>query len=137
MKLRPFEDRVIIKQTEASKEADGVLVPETSQVAPAEGIVVAVGPGVIKGDQLLLKSILKLLKWTVYLWVNVKHPTMITQIPDVDDNYSPMQVRVGDYVIFGKYAGTKIKVDGEEYMMVRQSDCFMCDEEKTELLKNP
>lgn len=129
MKIRPFEDRVIIKQTEASKESDGVLLPDQSQVQPAEGIVVAVGPGVIRGDQLILKAIYKLLKWFVLYWATFKQTS---EPPPADDpDYSPMQVRVGDYVIFGKYAGTKIKFDGQEYIMVRQADCFMCDEEKS------
>lgn len=140
MKLRPFEDRVIIKQTEASKEADGVLVPDQAQVAPAEGVVVAVGPGVVRGDTLYLSAIYKILRWAIGWWwkLNLQtHDQAREEVPDPASDYSPMQVRVGDYVVFGKYAGTKIKFNGEDYMMVRQSDCFMCDEEKTELLKNP
>lgn len=138
MKLRPFEDRVIIKQTEASKEADGVLVPDHAQVAPAEGVVVAVGPGVIKGETLYMSAIYKILRWFIEKWWSFKREmsTREIEVPDPASDYSPMQVKVGDYVIFGKYAGTKIKFNGEEYMMVRQSDCFMADDEKTELLKN-
>ena len=33
-----------------------------------------------------------------------------------------MEVKVGDQVLYGKYAGTEIKIDGEEYTIVRQSD---------------
>lgn len=132
MKIRPFEDRVIIRQTEASKESDGVLLPDQSQVQPAEGVVVAVGPGVIKGDQVLLSAIHRLLKWAIYLWANYKYPDQARGIPDDASNFTPMQVKVGDYVIFGKYAGTKIKFDGEEFIMVRQADCFICDEEKSQ-----
>ena len=33
-----------------------------------------------------------------------------------------MEVQVGDVVIYGKYAGTEVKVDGEEYTIVRQGD---------------
>ena len=33
-----------------------------------------------------------------------------------------MEVKVGDQVLYGKYAGTEIKIDGEEYKIVRQSD---------------
>lgn len=33
-----------------------------------------------------------------------------------------MQVKEGDKVIYSKYAGTEIKLDGEEYMIVKQSD---------------
>jgi len=33
-----------------------------------------------------------------------------------------MEVKVGDKVIFSKYAGTEVKIDGEEYTILRQSD---------------
>ena len=34
----------------------------------------------------------------------------------------PMDVKVGDKVIYSKYAGNEIKVDGEEYLICRQDD---------------
>lgn len=34
----------------------------------------------------------------------------------------PLDVRVGDKVLFGKYAGTEIKIDGEEYVVMREDD---------------
>jgi len=34
----------------------------------------------------------------------------------------PLDVKVGDKVLFGKYAGTEIKVDGEEFLMMREDD---------------
>ena len=40
----------------------------------------------------------------------------------VDGERVPMDVKVGDKVILGKYAGTEVKLDGEEYILVRQSD---------------
>ncbi len=33
-------------------------------------------------------------------------------------------VKVGETVLFGKYAGTEIKVDGEEYLILREDDIF-------------
>ena len=33
-----------------------------------------------------------------------------------------MELKVGDNVLYGKYAGTEITVDGKEYLMMRQSD---------------
>ncbi len=35
---------------------------------------------------------------------------------------TPMEVKVGDKVLYGKYAGTEIKQDGKEYLIVRESD---------------
>ena len=34
----------------------------------------------------------------------------------------PMELKVGDNVLYGKYAGTEITVDGKDYLMMRQSD---------------
>lgn len=34
----------------------------------------------------------------------------------------PMEVKVGDEVIYGKYAGTEITVEGKKYLIVKQSD---------------
>ncbi|MCD8339849.1 MAG: co-chaperone GroES [Burkholderiales bacterium] len=34
----------------------------------------------------------------------------------------PMDVKVGDRVIFGKYTGSSVKVDGEEYLVMREDD---------------
>ena len=41
---------------------------------------------------------------------------------NVDGNEITMYVKVGDKVITGKYSGTEVKFDGEEYIIVRQSD---------------
>ena len=40
----------------------------------------------------------------------------------VDGKEVKMEVKVGDKVIYSKYAGTDVKLDGEEYVIVRQSD---------------
>ncbi len=34
----------------------------------------------------------------------------------------PMEVKVGDRVIYSKYAGTEVKYDGDEYLILRESD---------------
>ena len=34
----------------------------------------------------------------------------------------PLTVKVGDTVLYGKYSGTELKFDGEEYLMMRESD---------------
>ena len=41
---------------------------------------------------------------------------------NVDGNEIKMYVKAGDKVITSKYSGTEVKVDGEEYTIVRQSD---------------
>jgi chaperonin GroES len=39
-----------------------------------------------------------------------------------DGKTLPLDVKVGDLVLFGKYAGTEIKVDGDELLMMREDD---------------
>ena len=34
----------------------------------------------------------------------------------------PMEVKVGDHILFGKYSGTEIKIDGEEVLIMREED---------------
>ncbi len=36
----------------------------------------------------------------------------------------PMTVKVGDHVLYGKYAGTEIQIDGKEYLIMRESDIY-------------
>ena len=40
----------------------------------------------------------------------------------VDGHEIVMEVKVGDHVIYSKYAGTEVKVDNEEYIVIRQND---------------
>ena len=39
-----------------------------------------------------------------------------------DGKKSPLEVKKGDRVLFGKYSGTEIKIDGNEYLMMREED---------------
>ena len=41
-----------------------------------------------------------------------------------DGTVQPMEINTGDQVYFGKYAGTEITIDGEEYLIMRESDIF-------------
>lgn len=40
----------------------------------------------------------------------------------IDGKKVELEVKVGDRVIFSKYAGTEVKLDGEEYLLLRESD---------------
>lgn len=40
----------------------------------------------------------------------------------VDDKEVKMEVKIGDKVLFSKYAGTEVKLDGNEYTIIKQSD---------------
>ncbi|RMF34228.1 MAG: co-chaperone GroES [Chlorobiota bacterium] len=41
-----------------------------------------------------------------------------------DGKVLPLSVKVGDKVLYGKYAGTEIKIDGEDFLIMRESDIF-------------
>lgn len=41
-----------------------------------------------------------------------------------DGSITPLDVKVGDTVILGKYSGTTVKVDGEELLVMREEDIF-------------
>ena len=36
----------------------------------------------------------------------------------------PMSVKVGDNILYGKYSGTEVQIDGKEYLIMRESDIF-------------
>jgi chaperonin GroES len=39
-----------------------------------------------------------------------------------DGNRAPMDLKEGDKILFGKYSGTEVKIDGEEYLIMREDD---------------
>jgi chaperonin GroES len=39
-----------------------------------------------------------------------------------DGKLHPVDVKVGDRILFGKYAGTEVKIDGEEHLIMREDD---------------
>ncbi len=89
MKIRPLQDRVIVKRIEEEeKTKGGIIIPDTAKEKPMEGKVIAVGKG-------------KVLE---------------------DGKIHPLDIKAGDRVLFGKYAGTEVKIDGEEHLIMREDD---------------
>ena len=89
IKLRPLDDRVVVKPSDAEEvTAGGIVLPDAAQEKPQRGKVIAVGAG-------------KLLD---------------------SGNRGELSVAIGDTVIYGKYGGSDIEVDGEEYKILRESD---------------
>ncbi len=43
---------------------------------------------------------------------------------DDQGNIIPMDVKAGDRIVFGKWSGTEIKLDGQEYVILKESDIF-------------
>jgi chaperonin GroES len=89
MKIRPLQDRVIVKRVaEEEKSKGGIIIPDTAKEKPQEGKVIAAGKGKV-GD---------------------------------DGKVRPLDVKAGDRILFGKYSGTEIKIDGEEHLILREDD---------------
>jgi chaperonin GroES len=88
MKVRPLNDRVLIKRVaEEEKTAGGLFIPESAKEKPQRGKVEAVGKGRLeKGERVAL------------------------------------DVKKNDEVLFGKYSGTEIKLDGVEYVILKEDE---------------
>lgn len=89
MKLKPLQDRILVKRVEeATTTKGGIIIPDSAKEKPAEGEVIAVGSGKL-GD---------------------------------DGKRAPLEVKQGDRILFGKYSGTEVKIEDEEYLIMREDD---------------
>lgn len=89
MKIKPLQDRVVVKRfDEEEMTKGGIIIPEAAKESPAEGEVVAVGPG----------------------------------RKDENGKSMPLDVKKGDKVIFSKYGGTEVTIDGEDLLIMREED---------------
>jgi chaperonin GroES len=89
MKIRPLQDRILVKRIEEEeKTKGGIIIPDTAKEKPSEGKVMAVGKGKV----------------------------------DDDGKIRPLDVKKGDRVLFSKYSGAEVTVDGEELIIIREDD---------------
>jgi len=89
MKIRPLNDRLLVQRLEEEeKTAGGIIIPDSAKEKPAQGKVVAVGPG---------------------------------KTNDAGERVA-LQVKEGDVILFSKYGGTDVKLDGEDYLIMREDD---------------
>ena len=89
MAVRPLDDRILVKQSDAEEmTAGGIVLPDTAKEKPQRGVVKAVGPG---------------------------------KMLDSGKRARP-GVKKGDEVFYAKYGGTEVKIDGEDYVILRESD---------------
>lgn len=87
-KINPLGTRIVVKRQEAKTTKGGILLPETAQEKPKQGIVVAVGPG--KTDD--------------------------------QGRHHPMNLKVGDEILFSSYSGTEYKADETDYLILSEED---------------
>ena len=58
MKIRPLQDRVLVKRLEENtKTAGGIIIPDTAKEKPSEGIVEAVGPGMVSPEGKVIQTL--------------------------------------------------------------------------------
>jgi len=89
MKIRPLQDRVIVRRVkEEDRTKGGLYIPDTAKEKPIEATVVAVGNGKVLEDG------------------TVRH----------------LDVKEGDHILFGKYSGTEVKIEGEDHLILREDD---------------
>jgi chaperonin GroES len=90
MALKPLEDRIVVRPSEAEeKTASGLVIPDTAKEKPQQGEVLSVGPG---------------------------------RRSDQTGDLIPLDVQVGDTVVYSKYGGTEITVEGEDLLILSARD---------------
>jgi chaperonin GroES len=91
MKIRPLQDRVVVRRKEEeTKTAGGIVLPGSAAEKPAQGEVLAVGPGRVmeSGEK------------------------------------RPVDLKVGDVVVFGKYASNTVKIGDEELLILSENEIY-------------
>ncbi|MBL6766553.1 MAG: co-chaperone GroES [Candidatus Micropelagos sp.] len=89
MAFRPMHDRLLVRRMdEDSKTAGGIIIPDSAQEKPSQGVIVAVGTG----------------------------------IRTEDGKVTPLDVKPKDKVLFGKWSGNEVTIDGEELLIMKESD---------------
>jgi chaperonin GroES len=89
MKLRPLQDRILVRRVaEEEKTKGGIIIPDTAKEKPAEGKIVSVGKGKL----------------------------------DENGKRIAPEVKKGDRILFGKYSGTEVTIEGNEYLIMREED---------------
>ncbi len=89
MKIRPLQDRILVKRLEGEeKTVGGIIIPDNAKEKPMQGKVISVGNGKVLDNGSLRK-------------------------PDI---------KVGDKILFSKYSGSEVKIDGAEHLILREDD---------------
>ncbi|WP_027721312.1 co-chaperone GroES [Maridesulfovibrio zosterae] len=89
MKLKPLNDRILVRRLEVEeKTVGGIIIPDSAKEKPMKGEVIAAGPG---------------------------------KLDDAGSRIA-LGVKEGDAVLFAKYAGTEINIDGVDHLIMREDD---------------
>lgn len=112
-KLKPLRDRLVIKPFSSSKTAGGLYIPDTAKdKQTAMGRVVQVGPGLRRDT--------------------AAHDVAYAATENASSaghDIIPMDVKIGDTVLFMRYSGVEISIAGETMVMVRDHEVLGIFEE--------
>ena len=89
MKVRPLQDRIVVKRIEEKETIKGgIIIPDSAKEKPQEAEVIAVGNGKKTEEGKII----------------------------------PLDVKAGEHILLGKYSGTEIKIDNQEYLIIREDE---------------
>ncbi len=98
MKIKPLHDWALIRPKEAEeKTAGGILIPDTAKEKPSEGEVLAIGTGKLVEEKDKKGK--------------VKEKKFVKTV-----------LKAGDYVLYEKYSATKVDLNDQEMVLVREED---------------
>ncbi|MEW6325228.1 MAG: co-chaperone GroES [Nitrospirota bacterium] len=100
MRFKPLQDWALIRPSDATeRSAGGIIIPDTAKEKPQEGVILAIGEGRYKEPE------------------NGKGKDKSKEKTFVKTTLKP-----GDRIVYEKYSGRKVELEGEELVLVRESD---------------
>ena len=142
--FRPLHDRVVVRRVESEeKTKGGIIIPDTAKEKPQEGEIVAVGSGardeagkivaldVKVGDRVLVRRVEAEEKTAggIIIPDTAKEKPQEGEVvaagagaKSEDGKVTPLDVKAGDRVLFGKWSGTEVKIDGEDLLIMKEAD---------------
>ncbi|MFT6106012.1 MAG: chaperonin GroES [Rickettsiales bacterium] len=89
MAIKTLHDNILVERIEAeTKTKGGIIIPDTAQEKPSEGVIIAVGEGAY----------------------------------DNNGKRIPLDVKIGDKILFKKWGSTEVKLDDKELVIMKESD---------------
>lgn len=114
MEFQPVHDRILIKPTPPDKFRGAIELLDSETEPKSEGTVIAVGDGVPLHN----------IKLNVTGEVTKEAMEALERVVDKIEKGRQMRVQPGQYVLYGRYAGTKVRLNDEDYIIIREADVF-------------
>ena len=140
----PLHDRILVRRLEDTETVrGGIIIPDSAKEKPQEGEVISVGKGksndegrvfpldVKAGDRVLVKRLeeQETKRGGIIIPDSAKEKPQHAEVVAVgkgklleDGNRAVPDVKAGDKILFGKYSGSDIRIDGDEYLVLREDE---------------